>query len=164
MLYHYNLKIFPKCRDRLAPHYHIEHLILVKALPVNVSFYRVLVAQQRIYGMYSGGHHARSGLAPVTSEHVALGGQTPLCWHRSAAGWLDILCALKIEVLWVSGTLLPNPTDTVPIREKIFLLNHASFHFLQKIQLRYNLMGLRLCMWPIIGQNVIMWHTIVPTI
>ena len=40
-----------------------------------------------------------------------------LVWDGLVADW-DVLCTLKIEVLWVTGGLLPSPTDNASVREK----------------------------------------------
>lgn len=63
-------------------------------------------------------------------KYLFLFGRLPFC----CVG--DFFCCvqLKIEVPWVSGNLLPSPTDTAPIREKTkLLLNHLSFISYRKV-------------------------------
>lgn len=56
------------------------------------------------------------------------------------------------------GNLLPGPTNIVPIREKKSLLNHISFHFLEEIQLHYNLIRPKSSMRSTADWNIVMQH------
>lgn len=102
---HYNLKIFPKYRNRLAPHHHRMlllkwpwHLLLVKIALVDLC-------------PYAGSQVLKKNLQQfiLKTTMLDLGGlQRPLnTWHcgdrlpRAETGrWLpdwDIICVLKIE-------------------------------------------------------------------
>ena len=70
-----------------------------------------------------------------------------------------VICALKVEVLWGRGTLLPSPVRG----RKKFLLNHISHCFSQEAHPHYDFIGPPLYTWPIINGIIVIWCMIVVT-
>lgn len=69
--------------------------------------------------------------------------QRPAGWGPVGASGPDqrltdrgVICALRMELLGVRGSLFISATDIASIREKNRLLSHTSFHLLQEIQHR----------------------------
>lgn len=113
-LHHYNLNIFPKRWDRLAPHDPRElllkwqqHLTLDKVTPVDLCCPGTgsLVLHREFTTVCSEDHQARSGRARVPACDVMLGEQAPLCCKGSVADCRDAMCSPN-TVVWERWNLL----------------------------------------------------------
>lgn len=125
LLCHYNLKVFLKYRDRLAPHCHRKlllnwqcHLIFIKIAPVDLcpctGFY---VLNKEFTSMYSEHNQATFGVGGAVTPPAHVG----RLFHAERGQWLtacDIICAVKIHMLCMRENLLPSPTDIAPIKRK----------------------------------------------
>lgn len=159
--------LFPKRSNSLPSHHHRtvllkqqRHLMLVKAVLVDRCIFTRFCLQRKVYSNVLWRPSARSGRA-VAPLNVKCRGDRLLCVETCL--WLtdwDVIWAPKIEVLWVRGHLLLSFKNIALVRGAMkFLLYQISFHFPQKIQLRYDLISPLLYMWSIGGYDTVMQCT-----
>ena len=150
-MYPYNLRPFPECGDRQAPHHH-------RKLSLSGSGTKYSLRQPLwtcVWGPQRRMHRTQVPVQPRTvgTVRLHLGGLwhpvNKQCWGdrllgagtgQRLTGW-GVISALRTEVQRVRGCLLSRPTEMLLSEKQQSLLNRTAFCSLQEIQLCSNFMG-----------------------